>query len=116
MRIGNLEAVSLIYDDLGTGPGRQDPPSLAPTSGPDCFACYCSFLYEMIIGNLVAVSLIYDDLCTGPGHQDPPSLDLTSGPDCLAYYCSFLVIRIRCPLPSQVAYNSLPIIARSYKR
>ena len=25
MRIGNLVAVSLIYDDLGTGPGHQDP-------------------------------------------------------------------------------------------
>ena len=33
---------SLIYDDLGTDPGHQDPPFLALTSGPDCLAYgYC---------------------------------------------------------------------------
>ena len=32
MMNADLGAVSLIYDDLGTGPGHQDPPSLALTS------------------------------------------------------------------------------------
>ena len=41
MWIADLEAVPLISDDLGTGPGHQDPPSLALTSGPDCLAYHC---------------------------------------------------------------------------